>query len=1090
MPHFRDAVFRPNFVSIGSTNVGLSKVGLVCLATAVLIASAASSSATPITLAQLPPSQATSIIGAHNLALSPDGSMLAFAYHDDIWVVSAKGGVARRVTDNESESNYPLFSPDGKWLAFANRRDGTYKIYVTAVDGGPVVQLTHFSANEIPSDWSPDGKSIAFVSRRNSIYPGIYTVDVNTGATHRLLQDNIGLSSPRWTEDGKTLYYDRIAEFPWFRPRYHGSGAGELWKLNLESGKSTLIEANEFQHLWPTLGFGGKGLMAVTATTLTPSSSPVNKSIGKWTDSIQRTPNVYWYFGGKKQRVTDLIGFEGTRFLTSAKDANLIAFESGGKVFTNTPGTSPVQLSITLTEDYKTNPNVPTVSTTGANSPVLSPDGSRAVFVLNHDLWMVPVKKGFGPNKDDAVRLTAWSGEDAHPLWLPDGKTIAFLSDREDVLRVYTMNVDTRQVTPVNTDSDDAGDLQLVPGGKAISFWVSGGNGGLYEWKIGSTDKPKLVLHQENIAGTNGQQGSYAWSPDGSLIAFTKPLLGSGFMPWNDATNVFVEDAATGKVTNVTELAASQDSPSFSADGRFLYFVSDRGGPGIYMAALHQEDARLSDQELKYTKPKGDVKVTFDAENISQRVSRLVALPDANAGLIKSDPNTGTLYFLRGGNVMKVGYDGSGLGNLTNSGHVFTYAPASDWKSVIVSDGGTMQKVPLEGPPNPSTIAFRAAYSMDSLAQHRAAFEQFWRIYNQQFYDPNFHGRDWSAIKKHYKPLADAAATSADIALVLNEMVGELESSHSEVSAASGGPVPAPDGMPGFFIDYSYSGPGIKVKSVPDHSPADYSKTEIKPGEIVTDINGIPVSLNEKLWSVLEGQADRDATFTVLNPDTKKTRTVRYRLLNGGDWSGLVQDDLDAKRRAEVEAESNGELTYVRIAAMNDASLQKFTQQVFQYTHGKKGFIIDVRGNGGGNTGDQIIDILKRAPHAIYRGRDMTAALAPGQMLDMPFAVLAGRNSFSNAEMYPAAVQDAKLGLIVGTKTPGYVIWTHGAVLVDGTHMRIPGSGSYRLDGTPLEDVGVTPDIVVHDDPQEYLAGHDAQLDAAVKAMMKKIDRK
>jgi tricorn protease len=170
---------------------------------------------------------------------------------------------------------------------------------------------------------------------------------------------------------------------------------------------------------------------------------------------------------------------------------------------------------------------------------------------------------------------------------------------------------------------------------------------------------------------------------------------------------------------------------------------------------------------------------------------------------------------------------------------------------------------------------------------------------------------------------------------------------------------------------------------------------------------------------------------------------------------------------------------------MSGGELDRFNQQVWEYGEGKKALIIDVRGNGGGNTSDRIIDVLERLPNSIYQIRDDEPQLGPGQALGIPMVVMAAENSFSNAEMFPYAMRERRLATLVGVTTPGYVIYTYGLPLVDGTVARMPNTGVYRLDGSPLENMGQKMDYEVQLSPEDFFGGRDPQLDKAIEVLLK-----
>lgn len=224
-------------------------------------------------------------------------------------------------------------------------------------------------------------------------------------------------------------------------------------------------------------------------------------------------------------------------------------------------------------------------------------------------------------------------------------------------------------------------------------------------------------------------------------------------------------------------------------------------------------------------------------------------------------------------------------------------------------------------------------------------------------------------------------------------------------------------------------------------------------------------------------------------PDKTGARTVKYRALSGGAYSGIVRRNLLEWRRKYVEEKSGGKLTYVHIAGMGGGNFDQFQREFWQVVSGKQGVVIDVRNNGGGNISDRLIDIIERKPHSYYVPRDEDPLLSPGQTWAKPTVVMHAETSFSNAEMFPYAMRQRGLATLVGMPTPGYVIWTGGFRLVDGTSARMPGSGVYRIDGSPLENMGQQPDQKVDILPEEFFAGKDPQLDRAIETLLRQVGK-
>ncbi len=1038
-----------------------------------------------IALAQLPPPEEKPVVGARMPALSPDGSKLAFVWRGDIWVSATSGGRAYQVTTHAEYDAYPVFSPDGKWIAFQSNRTGSPDIWVVPTEGGTPRQLTLAGGREVPSDWSPDGKSLLFVSQRDTPHDSIFSMDLATRRFTKLAEDFKSINRPAFSPDGSKLAYERSG-FPWTRPRYNGSGAAQLWTLDTKTGKNIPLADDGRQHLYPRFLPDGKGIICVTYGEESPNATLLGKTPPKLDDSPKRTPNL-WIFpaeGGKPKQLTQFVG-SAVRFPSVARKSGDIAFEHGTDLYVLKAGTkAPVKVTLLCGGDDKSNTEQRAViSNAEVTEAEISPDGKTFAFLLRGELWTIPVDKAKSRNADQATRLTDYPGTDHDFNWSKDGKTLFFVSDRNGNERVFAMEVATKAIKPVWTGKLDAKGPFLSPDGKLLAFQVLGKEeegAGFYTCPADLSAPPKRLLA---IAGDN--QGNFAWSPDMRWLAFTRRGRESG------GTNLYITkaDASTTPV-NITRLNAFHGEPTWSVDGRFLYFSSDRDGSGgLWVVPLTREEARGAELELKYVKSGDPVQVTIDFEDIHYRLRKLSGQnPDASLQMTDSD---GTLYFLSGGNLWSASYDGKDVKQLTSTGGIGNLRLNTAGDTAYFNRSGQLFTFKTRVPgAQPSLVGFSATYTQNLRALRQAAFTQLWRSYNTRFYDPNFHGRDFAALKALYEPMLEGVGTREEMSNLGNLLLGELESSHSEVNPAPSSIVGPSTMSLGVYFDYGYAGPGIRVKEIPKRAPGSYEKTRIKPGEYIVAVDGVDVTLDENLYKVLNDKGERDFTLLVNDkPGHEGARTVTYKAVSGGEWGDLHYRNRIETRTKQVEQASGGKVGYVHISGMGGPNRDTFVREFYEYAEGKDAMIIDVRENGGGNIGDTLISWLRFKPYATNSPRGGYVVPAPilegRQPWNKPIVVLMGDSSFSNAEMFPYGMRATGLAKLVGEPTPGYVIWTFGLSLVDGTGARMPFQGVWRTDGTPLENIGEKPDYLVPWSTPDYFAGKDPQLEKAISLLKK-----
>jgi Tol biopolymer transport system component/C-terminal processing protease CtpA/Prc len=1026
--------------------------------------------------AQLPEPNPKPVSGARHPALSPDGRDLAFVYRGDIWRAKSSGGRARPLTYHLAYDAYPVFSPDGKWIAFGSIRNGNWDIFIMPSEGGTPRRLTWHSGNELPFGWSPDGQNISFSARRDSPNYAIYTVNAGTYKTELICEDYASMRYPRWSPDGKKIIYGRYG-MPWYRPRYRGSAAAQIWLFDLKSKKRSKLLVDDQQFLFAQFMPDGKSVISVTTGEATPTLKHLNEKPSKFKDNKKRAPNLWISdLRGNRKQITHFKE-DSVRYPTVAAKSGDIAFEHLDGLWRLKSGSSkPQRIQLLTNIDEKRNSKEIQKSTSGVTEAEPSPDGKTMMFGLNGDIWTVKSFKASGVEKsrdEIATQITTWAGDDSDFSWGLDGKKIYFTSDREGNNRIFEYDLERQIQRPLWKRDETIVRLRVSPDGKHLFFWAAGPEGGLYRLTL-SDGKYKRILKLPGIH-MRGRGGiDYEWSPDMKWIAYTTHTR-------NGSYNIWIISAEGGEPENITQLSAFHSQPTWSPDGKYLYFQSDRLGDGLYRVALLPDEFRTEDTDEKYVKPSKPVEVKIEFRGISERILKIASTNPSSDLTITKD---GKIFFLSSGNIYRVSFNGREVKKINSDGGRVALRILSNGKSATFIKGGNMYIMKLEGSTE-QKITFTADWVKDVFATRTAAFYKFWKTYHHRFYDANFHSRDWYTIRDKYLKRLRSVDTNEEFAVLLQMMVGELDASHSELKPASSSLPTVGTPHLGFTIDYEHKGTGLRVKDVPGRAPGSYKRTQINPGEYVLAIDGNSVSANETLYEMLNVKSAQFVEFSVNDkPEIKGARSVKYKLLSSSAWSKLQYSNWVDQTRLKVEKISNNRIGYIHLSAMGSSDQKKFESEAYEYIQDKQAMIFDVRFNRGGNIADTLIDWLERKPHGIYKSRDREPEIAPNRAWNKPIIVLMNEHSYSNGEMFPYAMRQRGLAKIVGMPTPGYVIWTSSFSLTDGSKARIPGRGVFRMDKTNMENNGEKPDVKIWMTPEEWLSGKDPQLDKAIEMLL------
>ncbi|MDQ1558744.1 MAG: tricorn protease, partial [Pyrinomonadaceae bacterium] len=385
-----------------------------------------------------------------------------------------------------------------------------------------------------------------------------------------------------------------------------------------------------------------------------------------------------------------------------------------------------------------------------------------------------------------------------------------------------------------------------------------------------------------------------------------------------------------------------------------------------------------------------------------------------------------------------------------------------------------------------------AEMDVDFAREKMEVFRQVWSYLQEHFYDPNFHGVNWNAMRADYEPRIAGARTPDEMRRLLQLMVGELNASHSGVGAPFTGQTAATGRLGLRFDRHEYETTGrLRVTEIIPLSPAALAR-EIKPGDYLVAVDGKEINARVNLDELLNYKINRRVSLTMASgADGANRRELAVRPVNAGTEKALLYRKWVEDNRAYVARVSNGRLGYVHMFDMGSSSLSQLYVDLDAENHAREGVVVDVRNNNGGFVNVYAIDVLARRGYLTMTPRNQTGAPARtvlGQRsLESPTILVTNQHSLSDAEDFTEGYRTLKLGKVVGEPTSGWIIYTWNQTLIDGSSVRLPRMKVQAADGTNMELNPRPVDVLITRPIGETYTDHDSQLDAAVRELLKQL---
>lgn len=997
--------------------------------------------------------------------ISPDGKEVCFSYNGDLWKVPFDGGVAVRLTDTVADEFEPKYSPDGKSIAFMANREGSTYIYQMDVDGGAAIVLSDGGFGMV--DWYSDSKSLVGTKYNNRTGRGFYKINFDGKRPEEITL--VGDSFASLSKDGQSIVYNDRGH-P-YRESYTGSTNGELWRYDIKDDTYVRLTETDVTERYPTYSKTKNNRLYYA------------KSDGE-VFQLYKTDN---YDFTKEEKLTNFSTWS-VRDLSIARDNDRLVFEKFDEIWVYDTkvkfGNKAKKLNIEIREEIQTASVVRKNLVNSFDDFEVSPNDKFIIFTYEYDLFMMPTAGG--PVK----QITKNHIPIGRIVILNDNKTVVFSAREKGLGQLYKFQIDNiDNITKIAWSEDRVINnfYSLETGEYFIDYVVNGKQG-----RTAISDS--LFQSFEPLEFAKSDISEYTPRKNSHIVAYTEYDITKG------VSYLYLRDTKKGKSYKVTDSYRYISQLIWGKDDKSLFFsmngslkrldlyaadaLKDYNDP--WLEVFPKEEVEEDEEETVVPEAKEDYpELRLNLVDLEKRIKTIV--DGFGRYAVVSVKNDTTLFYIDNSDdsISSCNYDGKNSKLIKKIENKSYFSFNKNSNTYYYNDGEKISSVNLNTQAT-SSVGNSFFYEYDRDDIRAQVFREVWGRFGSSFYDPEMHGVNWDKLYKKYEKYIQFCDRESVLENIIDEMIGEVNASHTGFYPKRyASNFYYKSGSLGIEFDYSKTlKKGIKFKRLYDGTVLK-DAYDVQPGDLLLAINDQPINEKTIVSHLLRNTEGKKVKLTIKKLD-EDSQDVWVEPFGWAKNSNLEYKDWVNQRAKIVEEDSNQKLAYLHIKGMNYTAYQKFLEEFWSDNLNKDGFIIDVRGNGGGNISQDLISVIQQRPQGIESVRYYGAKKfsTPKRFFEKPIVVLIDKDSFSDAEIFPHLMKDLKLATIIGMPTSGSVIGTNDITLFDGSKLRIPRNGWWLLDGTNMEGNGAQPDIRIEMSPEDRINDNDVQLEKAIDFLL------